>query len=139
LIKIRNRSGSIYAGARGMTHHPSPSMNAPSTSAKLRRRQRTTRIQNPLGSVIELPAFLLRASSTSGTAAAADTNSPSAAAVFSSAPGMALTQEQNSEPLFMPSFLRRARSAHDAIEPQSIDGVIPIARANNVATGAHEC
>ncbi len=72
----------------------------------------------------------------SQTAAAPIAPQPSVgAAAVELAPGMARTPEQDSEPLTLPSFLRRARPAHDGIEPKVSELVTPIASANNVATG----
>ena len=113
-----------------MKHHPNPSQNAPSSRASSAPPAQHDTNSNPLGSVIDLPSFLPRASSTSGNSTAGDSGLRSPAADFSSAPGMALTQEQDSEPLDIPSFLRRARPAHDGMKPEVREAVISKANRN---------
>lgn len=132
-----------------MTNHRGeiPSKNAPNTSAIIPPIATDDASQNPRGSscIVDLPnPFLEPASSppaaVNSTAVVASHPLPATAVDLSSAPGMARNaREQNSEPLDIPPFLRRARPAHDAIEPECVGGVIPIARANNVATGEREC
>ena len=104
-----------------MTHQPSPSMNAPSTSASIAPTATHAASQNPRGNscFIDLPKFSFESvdGDLSGEAAVALYPTSEAAAVPTPAPGMALTQEHNSEPLFIPSFLRCARSAHGGMKP----------------------
>lgn len=70
----------------------------------------------------------------SGEAAVALYPTSEAAAVPIPAPGMALTQEHNFEPIFIPSFLRCARSAHDGMKPETPEAVITIENQNIAGT-----
>lgn len=117
-----------------MKHQPSPSMNAPSTSASNAPTATDAAGQNPRGNscIIDLPNFQSESvdGDLSGEAAVASSSTSEAAAVPTSAPGMALTQEHNSEPFFIPSFLHCARSAHDGIKPDVRGEVISNANRN---------
>lgn len=95
-----------------------------------------THLPNPFTESAGAPAI--------GKAAVAVVPQPVATAVAHSArevssapnaPGMVRNgREQNFELPDIPSFLRRARPAHDAIEPEAVDGVITIANQNIAGT-----
>lgn len=128
-----------------MTNHRGeiPSKNAPNTSAMIPPTATDDASQNPRGSscIVDLPnPFLEPASSppaaVNSTAAVASHPLPATAVDLSPAPGMARNaREQNSEPLDIPPFLRRARPAHDAIEPERVVGVILKPARNISGTG----
>ncbi|TXH85515.1 MAG: hypothetical protein E6Q77_00375 [Rhizobium sp.] len=82
--------------------------------------------------VIHLPKFPFESvdGDLSGEAAVASSSTSEAAAVPTPAPGMALLREQNSEPVFIPSFLHCARTAHGEMKPETPRDVITIQNQN---------
>lgn len=128
-----------------MTDHRGeiPSKNAPNTSAIIPPIATDEASQNPRGSscIVDPPNPFLEPAcippaAVNSTAAASTHPEPAAAVDLSSAPGMVRNaREQNSEPsIEIPSFLRRARPAHDAIEPERVGVVITIENQNIAGT-----